>query len=236
MRKRGKLLLYIALIACTFYAAYRISSSRTFQFFGEIVSRVETDEKIVALTFDDGPSKNTDSVLNLLRELDVKATFFVTGGEMQEDPGRGRRIAAEGHELGNHTYSHPRMVFKSPEYIRQQIEKTDELIRKAGHSGEIFFRPPGCKKLLLLPWYLSRNNRVTVTWDIEPDSIQGIMDDPDKIAENILHNAKPGSIILLHVMYDSRKPSVEALPGIVSGLRKKGYRLVTLSELLKDRR
>lgn len=95
------------------FGTWRLVNSRTFQLFGEIVPRVETDAPLVALTFDDGPTAAfTDVVLNTLRERDVRATFFVTGHELEKNPIAGRRIVAEGHELGNHSYTHARMIFK----------------------------------------------------------------------------------------------------------------------------
>ena len=212
-------------------ALWQLSKSRTFQLFGRIVPRVETRRRLAALTFDDGPTRGrTAEVLRLLRERGVRATFFVTGGELERDMDAGRELVAAGHELGNHSYSHERMVFVTPSYVRREVERTDELIRAAGHAGEIYFRPPYGKKLLALPLYLSRHGRTTVTWDVEPDS------DPDAHAGVIMRRAlsrvRPGSIILLHVMYPGRAETMRAVPFIVEGLKREGYSFVTVSELL----
>lgn len=131
-----------------------LSNSRTFQFFGNLVHKVETEQKVVALTFDDGPTHYTEEILSLLAELDVQATFFVTGRELAENPEAGAMVVEAGHELGNHSWSHQRMVFKSPGFIRDEIQRTNEQIRAASHQGPIHFRPPNGKKLLLLPRYL----------------------------------------------------------------------------------
>ncbi|MGE5551174.1 MAG: polysaccharide deacetylase family protein [Bacteroidota bacterium] len=225
--------LVIAIMSTLSAAVWQVSKSRSFQCFGGIVRRVETDEKIVALTFDDGPSAAyTGEVLRVLAALDVKATFFVTGAELAANMAQGKQIVAAGHELGNHTYSHKRMVFKSPAFIRQEIEATDRLIRSAGYRGAIHFRAPGCKKLILLPWYLRRHNRKSIVWDVEPESDPKTAADAAKIAAHVTARVRPGSIVLLHVMYDGRAESRRAVGGIVRALRAEGYSFVTVSALL----
>lgn len=214
-------------------ALLQLSRSRTFQFFGRIVPRVETSQRLIALTFDDGPTRDqTAEVLRLLREHGVRATFFVTGGELEQNPEAGRDIVAAGHELGNHSYSHERMVFVTPAYVRREVERTDELIMAAGHTGPIYFRPPYGKKLLALPFYLSRHDRKTITWDVEPDSELAADADAGTITRRVLNRTRPGSIILLHVMYPSRAETMKAVPFIIEGLKRDGYRFVTISELL----
>lgn len=225
-----------AVIILFVLVTWRLANSRTFQLFGEIVPRVETSQRVVALTFDDGPTPEAvDQVLSVLRERRVKATFFLIGGALEEHPELGRRIAQEGHEVGNHSYSHERMIFKTPSFIREEIERTDQLIRNTGYQGSIQFRPPYGKKLVLLPYYLSKMHRKSIMWDIEPDSDSDLAKDADKIVAHVLSQARPGSIILLHVMYKSGAPSISAVPGIIDGLRQRGYEFKTVSELLLTR-
>ncbi|WP_124728235.1 polysaccharide deacetylase family protein [Staphylospora marina] len=208
-------------------------NARDFQFFGGITHRIDTDEKVVALTFDDGPAENTDAILDILKKHQVKGTFYLIGSDLEKNMDKGKKIAAEGHEIGNHSYSHTRMVFKTPSFIREEIEKTDELIRQAGYQGEIHFRPPYGKKFVFLPQYLSETGRRTITWDVEPETYAEIDGNAEKITEHVLANTRPGSIILLHVMYENRKASLESVDAIIQGLKAKGYRFVTVSELLK---
>lgn len=216
-----------------FVTLWQVSNSRSFQFFGTIIPRVNTSEKVVALTFDDGPTKGaTDEVLRALREMNVKATFFVMGAELEQNMDEGRKIVAAGHELGNHSYSHVRMVLVTPSFVREEIEKTDRLIKEAGYTGEINFRPPYGKKLLALPYYLSKTGRKTIMWDIEPDSNPRRASDSRTIIEETQKRVRPGSIILLHVMYSSRQQSLNAVKGIIESLQQEGYRFVTVSELL----
>jgi chitin deacetylase len=226
-------ILSLVLTPMVLYGAWTISRSRTFQLFGEIVPRVETTERVVALTFDDGPTPQfTEEVLSLLRDENVKATFFVTGTELGRNLALGQQIVAAGHELGNHSFSHRRMMGQSPVLIREEVERTDQLIREAGHQGPIHFRPPHCKKLLFLPYYLARTGRTTITWDIEPDSFAEVAAEPAGIAGHVRDRARPGSIILLHVMYPGRRTSMDAVPGIIRALNERGYRFATVSELL----
>ena len=107
-------------------------NSRTYQLFGGLTKQVETHQKVVALTFDDGPADNTNQILSLLEEYNTKATFFLIGAEIEKFPEEARRIAEEGHQIGNHTYSHNRMIFKTPSYYKDEIEKTDQLIQNTG--------------------------------------------------------------------------------------------------------
>jgi peptidoglycan/xylan/chitin deacetylase (PgdA/CDA1 family) len=212
---------------------WQLSASRQFQLFGELVHRVDTEQKLVALTFDDGPTPHyTAAILHLLAVYQVKATFFVTGAETQRYMTQAKQIVAAGHQLGNHSWFHHRMLFMSLDNISREIEGTDQQIRDAGFTGEILFRPPYGKKLLMLPWYLAETNRTTVMWDSAPESFDEQSEDAETMAAEVLEEVQPGSIVLLHVMYKNREASRAALPLIIKGLRAKGYRMVTVSELL----
>lgn len=237
MARISRLLLRTALALVIVFAAlfgvWRVSDLRSWQAFGTIVPRVEVDEKVVALTFDDGPTPaGADAILPLLDSLGVRATFFVNGASLAERPEVGRRLVAAGHELGNHTWSHRRMLLMSRAAIRREVERTDSMIRAVGWRGPIHFRPPYGKKLVGLPWYLHRTGRTTVTWDVEPESHSRIDGSAERIAAHVLERTRPGSIILLHVMFPSRAESRRAVPAIVRGLRARGYRFVTVSELM----
>lgn len=219
----GILLVFLLLLG-----TYQLMNSRTHQLFGGLTEQVETTQKVVALTFDDGPTKNVNQILSLLDQYHAKATFFLIGEEIVKHPEEAEKIAAAGHQIGNHTYSHSRMVFKTPSYIREEIEKTDQLIQKAGYNGEIDFRPPNGKKLVVLPYYLNKHNRDTITWNIEPDSYY--TNAADKV-KYVTKNIKPGSIILMHPMYDDTGQELQAIEGILQALSKKGYTFVTVNKL-----
>lgn len=213
---------------------WNVSSARTFQFFGDLVARVETDEKVVALTFDDGPDPaGTQQVLDLLAAEQVPAMFFLMGRDLEKHPDLGRQIAQAGHEIGNHTYNHQRMIGVLPGTVAKEIEDTDAQIRRTGYSGDIHFRPPNGKKLFALPHYLEEHNRTTVMWDVEPDSAG--TPTAQEIAQQTLKETRPGSIILLHPMYAGRDQTRQALKPVITGLKERGYRFVTVSALLNSR-
>ena len=235
IRSKTKLvaLVSVVLIIICLIALWQISRSRTFQFFGELIPRINTSQKVVALTFDDGPTVDaTDQILAILAEQNIKATFFVIGADLERNLDQGRKIVAAGHELGNHSYSHERMILVTPSFVKQEIETTDKVIRDAGYQGEILFRPPYGKKLFALPYYLSKTGRKTITWDVEPESYPEIDANADKITAHVLSNTRPGSIIILHVMYPNRRESMKAVKTIVEGLKSQGYSFKTVSELL----
>ena len=235
MKKRIALIAVVLTIIIS-VGLRQVSRSRTFQFFGEIIPRVETSQKIVALTFDDGPTPEaTDQILAILSEMNVRATFFVTGAELEQNLEQGKKLVAAGHQLGNHSYSHVRMFFVTPSFVKQEIESTDKLIRETGYQGDIHFRPPYGKKLFTLPYYLWKHRRKSITWDVEPDSYPEIAADANKIVEHVLANVRPGSIIILHVMYPNRRESMKSVKMIVEGLRADGYEFKTVSELLAAR-
>lgn len=216
--------------------AWRFCNSRSMQVVGQIVNRVETTEPVVALTFDDGPAPT--ATLQILRDLaveNVRATFFLIGSQVAAHPDSARALVAAGHEIGNHTNSHPRMLGLSQAHIADELESTDQLIRQAGYDGAVHFRSPFAKKFVALPLYLWRTNRINVLWDVEPESDSDVNGDPARIVRHVIENVRPGSIVLLHVMPPSRKASLAAVPQIVSQLRARGFRFVTVSELLKLR-
>lgn len=233
MRRWITVLVVLALAVSALFGLLQLSNARTFQVFGDLVARVETNRAVVALTFDDGPTTNyTQSVLEILEAHDVKATFFLTGRETAENTQQAKAIADAGHEIGNHSWSHNRMIFVSPATVQAEIEDTDAAIRAAGYQGALHFRPPYGKKLVTLPWYLAQNNRTTIMWDLEPEADPAAAENPRAMAEYVIANAANGSIIIMHVMYESRETSRQALPALIDGLKARGFEFVIVSELL----
>lgn len=234
MSKRKKTFILTAIfIIWIGVTLYYLTKSRTFQFLGEIYSKVDTKQKVVALTFDDGPTKNTDTILAILKAHNVKATFFINGDKIENHLNETKKIVSAGHELGNHSYSHQRMIFKTYNFIKDEIDRTDSLIRQSGYSGTINFRPPNGKKLFVLPYYLKQKNRKTIMWDVEPEAISDISESSDMIADYVVDNSSSGSIILLHVMFDNRKESLKSISKIIAGLEQKGFEFKTITELLE---
>lgn len=207
---------------------FQIAKSRTFQFFGHVTDQVQTTEKVVALTFDDGPTKNVDKLLPILEKYQAKATFFLIGKDIENYPEGVTKIAEAGHQIGNHSYSHERMVLKSPSFMKEEIKKTDQLIQEHGYDGDIDFRPPYGKKFILLPYFLKKEGKETIMWNLEPDTFYT---DSEAKVNYVRDNVTPGSIILMHPMYD--EAALEAVEGVLQSLTEEGYTFVTVEELMK---
>lgn len=223
----------LALVLGLAWSGWKLSNSRVYQLVGDLVTRVDTPDSIVALTFDDGPSPAlTDSVLAVLDSLNVLATFFMVGDRMRDRHEVVERVAQAGHELANHSTTHPRLVLKSPRTIRREVEDTDALIRATTGQDVVYFRPPYGKRLLGLPLYLRRSGRPVVLWNLEPDTFHS---DADGMVQYVVDRVVPGSIVLLHVELRPRAQERAALPRIITELQSRGYRFVTLSELMTAR-
>ncbi len=228
------LVIAVLIIFCAIFLFF-VSKSRSFQFFGELLTTIPNDDNKIALTFDDGPTENTAAILDKLDELGVKATFFVCGDGIDARLEDAKAIVQAGHELGNHSYSHKRMIFKSYDFCKEEVAETNELIRASGYDGEIFFRPPYGKKLFVLPYYLNQNDMKTVMWSIEPETILGYNASPDEIAQYVIDNVKSGSIILLHPMFNAENV-LEALDILVPKLQEQGYKFGRVADLYNEYR
>ena len=207
-----------------------LSKAPCLQLVGDLTCRVETDDKIVALTFDDGPTpRGVAAVLPILDRYDARATFFLIGEDLKRHPQAARQILAAGHELGNHTYSHQRNVGRSLAFYREELGKTRQLLRAVGSDSDLF-RPPYGRKLVGLPLEVERAGLKTITWDVADRAEE--FPEPADYARDIVERARPGSIILIHPMYRGNATAREALPMNLAQLRDRGYDIVTVSELL----
>jgi peptidoglycan/xylan/chitin deacetylase (PgdA/CDA1 family) len=193
----------------------------------ELVSSADTERKVVALTFDDGPSEYTERYLDVLREKDVRATFFEIGQEMPGREDTMRRILAEGDELGDHTMNH----VEYPGY--GQIAGAAARIRAYTGFQPCLFRPPGGAQNQAVIDTAGSLGMKTITWDVDPRdwSLPGT----SEIYSNIIDNAKPGAIILMHDGGGPRDETLAALPRIIDTLRARGYGFETVSALLGDK-
>ena len=189
-------------------------------------------EKVIALTIDDGPwPKTTAEMLDILKGNNVKATFFWVGSALQENPEIAKRVVAEGHAIGNHTWHH--WYRKMDEATaKSEIEKTNELIYKTTGVKTSFFRPPGGYLNNGLAAYAKSQKNSVVMW-----SVTSADTDPrakyQVFVKNVIRDAKPGAIVLMHDGGGNRERTVKALPEIISGLKQQGYRFVTVPELLE---
>jgi peptidoglycan/xylan/chitin deacetylase (PgdA/CDA1 family) len=185
----------------------------------------------VALTFDDGPSPYTLQILKILQKEKAKATFFVIGKQAEKRGALLRRILSIGCEIGNHTYSHLNSEKAEREKLIGEILNTHEVVRKETGGRISFFRPPGAWLDALSYKTIRSLGYEVVLWDV--DSLDWKYKNRDVIVSRVLSEVKPGSVILLHDGGGDRSATVEALPIIIKEIRKRGYSLVTLSELLR---
>ncbi|WP_286625516.1 MULTISPECIES: polysaccharide deacetylase family protein [unclassified Thermosynechococcus] len=204
------------------------------KFWGQLVYQVKPlkPEKVVALTFDDGPwGTSTRQVLQILKEEEVKATFFVLGKHALMYPNIIADIVKAGHAVGNHSWSHPYQPV-DPEVAKQEIENTSALIAKQSQAQTRLFRPPGGNLTTGLVDYAKSKNYAIILWSVDTHDTRPNTTAAD-IVERTLKEVKPGSIILLHDGGGDRATTRKALPTLIRRLRQKGYRFVTVPELLQ---
>ncbi|MFL9842697.1 polysaccharide deacetylase family protein [Sphingomonas sp. ST-64] len=202
--------------------------ARCWAFGAPVLCRIESDEKLVALSFDDGPTRaGLDAILPVLAKHGARATFFVIGAEVESYPDGVRRIAAAGHEVGNHSFDHRRMISPFSTAYRDALAHTDRAIAAAGAPQPKLFRPPYGIKFTGLARAL--DGKTIAMWDFEePVARPG---GARAYADAVVAAARPGSIILIHPMYASRTIEREALPHVLTGLKSRGFRIVTVSDL-----
>jgi peptidoglycan/xylan/chitin deacetylase (PgdA/CDA1 family) len=188
----------------------------------------------VALTFDDGPDPvHTPHVLDILARAEVTATFFLIGRRASAAADLARRIAGDGHELGNHTWSHPRLWLAGPGATRDEIERGHEAVARAAGRAPCFFRPPwGLANLAAGP-PLARLGTPSVLWTVQPEGLGPVA--PDRQLDRCLARIEPGAICDLHDadgVPGAGNRLVAYLPRLIERLRRGGYALVPLGELV----
>lgn len=189
-------------------------------------------EKYIALTFDDGPHKSyTAEILDILREYNIQATFFIVGENCEKYPEIVARIIDEGHEIGNHTYSHFPNIAKLDEetILREMLRVEDALHELRGYRPKVF-RPPGGVYNIALDRVATELNYTAVLWNI--DTHDWKRPPSRKIASEVMKKVKPGYIILMHDYVVGSSNTPDALRIILPELLDLGYRFVTISELI----
>jgi len=197
------------------------------------ISRVPIEEKLVALTFDAGSDAgHTRAILDILASHDVPATFFLTGAWLEKCSDLGLAVASAGHALGNHTYTHPHLTELTDEEVRLELERTETRALDAlGRSLKPLFRPPFGEYDERVARAVARTGYThIIMWTV--DSLDWKMIPPEELTRRVLEGACPGAIVLMHVGSQTHTP--EALPEIIEGLARAGYRLVTVPELLEE--
>lgn len=186
------------------------------------------DQRRVALTFDDGPDPvRTPALLDALAELDVRATFFLLGKQVEAHPDIAHRIAREGHEIGNHTYSHRYLPLARSRSVIAELAATDRAIQAATGIVPTLARPPYGGRSPRNVQAFHRAGKQLVTWDVNSDDWKGAA--ADDVARHVVERTRPGSIVLLHEARENGEVSIEAVRMLVPELRARGLSLTTVS-------
>jgi delta-lactam-biosynthetic de-N-acetylase len=184
--------------------------------------------RTVALTFDDGPEAGfSDRILDILKRYDVKASFFVVGRFAAVEPDCIRRMIAEGHIVANHSHYHNNITKLPPENAHLEWDMCQETIRTITGTYPVFCRPPGGQYNEFVLELAAKRGLVPVFWTVNPGDYRA-KDSAPELARKVVGQIHPGAIVLLHI---GVQPTVEALPAIIEGIRKKGYSFVTVDQL-----
>ena len=193
------------------------------------ITQVRTSRPVVAMTFDDGPHPRlTPILLDMLKARRIRATFYVIGNRVPQWPGLVQRMLAEGHEVANHTWSHPFLTRLSSSGVLSQLDRTAQAVEKVTGRRPVTMRPPyGAMSYRQRQMVLEARKLPTVLWSVDPQDWR--RPGSSVVAQRILHQTRPGGIVLSH---DIHSPTIKAMPRTLDGLAAKGFRFVTVSELL----
>lgn len=202
---------------------------------GEIIWEVNTGEKLIAFTFDDGPSPTfTPQILNLLAKYNARATFFVNGKEAEKFPEIIKRQYNEGHEIANHTYSHKEVNQMSEEELLLDLKKAHQVVKNIINKDMKLFRPTSGYYDETIVKIASKLDYKVIIWTWGLDSKDWLYKDHNKIAANIYNNINPGNIVLFHDRGGNRENTIKTLHILLPLLQEKGYQFVTVSDLLNN--
>ncbi|MDR3542499.1 MAG: polysaccharide deacetylase family protein [Desulfosporosinus sp.] len=187
---------------------------------------IHTSQKVIALTFDDGPDSDfTEAILDILNQKHVKATFFVIGKNVSQNPSLLRRMVTEGHEIGNHGYTHS----YGQRTLTDELKQTDQSVYSATGTHTHFYRPPGGYVTKNQIEMIKDQGYVVTLWSV--DSRDWRRPGVEGIVSNVAQKAFPGAIVLLHDGGGYRSQTVSAVERLIDQLNAEVYRFVTLSEL-----
>jgi peptidoglycan-N-acetylglucosamine deacetylase len=169
-------------------------------------------------------------ILKVMRKYDVKATFFLDGSWVKKNPSLAKMIVEEGHEIGNHAYTHPDLNKLSTEKVRQELQKTSEVIEAAIDKNPKWFAPPSGSYNQQVVEIAAQLNMKTVLWSV--DTVDWMKPNPQEMAYRVLQKIHPGAMILMH----PTDPTAHAIERIIIGIKEKGYEIGILSQLLSEKR
>jgi peptidoglycan-N-acetylglucosamine deacetylase len=199
-----------------------------------MINEVPTSQKAVAITFDDGPNPTyTPQVLEIFSEAKGKVTFFMIGEQMKNHPEVVKQVAALGHEIGNHTFTHPKLSLLSTTECLEEIERTERLIEELAGRKPVVFRPPYLDYSEDTVSLLQQKGYPTMIGALNLEAQDWEQPGARHILEKSRDAVKNGSILIFHDGYGDRSQTIEAIRMLVSELTAQGYQFVTVSELLE---
>jgi len=226
--------LFIISVCSTELITYADKGRPYYEETGVVVWDINTEDKIIALTFDDGPHpKYTAAILDLLAKYDAKATFFIIGKNAEKYPEVVLRSYSEGHELANHTFSHPFKV--SVAELQKELRQTKEIIYSITGFSPALFRPVGGNYNDSMINAAVKDGYKVVMWSWHQDTQDWKQPGVKKITQKVLKGSKPGDVILFHDGGGDRSQTIKALEEILPVLKKQGYTFVTISELIESK-
>ncbi len=218
-------LLFIVYSGIVFYGCYYVGSN----FFIEIICSAKTNKKEIAISFDDGPAENhTPEILKLLKQENINATFFCIGKHIEGNEDILKQIIADGHIVGNHSYSHHFWfdMFSSKKMLADLKMMDDEMEKVTGLKPKLFRPPygvtnPNVKKAIVKGQY------TPVGWSVR--SMDTVIKDENKLLQKINGSLKPGAVFLFH---DTSKSTLKALPAFIKEVKNRGYNIIPLDKML----
>lgn len=213
------LVLLIIIILCSWYPKMHFSSNT--------ISRIHTQDKILVLTFDDGPGEQTNDILDVLAEKNVTATFFLVGERLAWYPNETARIIVEGHSIGSHSQAHKFALFGGEKDFIIGVENIESFTKEQIS----YYRPPYGFRTIQVMKEAEKEKVMIILWDIMAKDYDGWNE--ERIAQYTLKRIRPGSIIVLHDGPEHREETTQALIKIIDGAREKGYHFVSLTTALE---
>lgn len=240
MKKTVRIILFLIIFLILTTIAFCVFFDQAIFTRNGTIYKINTQDKVIALTFDDGPSSIwTPQILNILKEHNVKATFFMIGKHVEKYPEIVKRIAQEGHEMGNHTYLHHVLIYYTDDELQLELSHTKSLIEKITGKSVELFRPPKAWLTTNEKEYIKNMGYKTILWNLNSKDWVTLFSE-DYIIKHLTKKIRPGSIILFHdsggifsIEGGNRSNTIKSVLRLINELKSKGYKFLTVSELLK---
>ena len=235
IKKHNHLFRFILAATCAVLAAALLISAKPYTPVRDdnVFSHHKNSQKKIALTFDDGPHPvYTAQILDLLAEYNIKATFFLVGDNVQKYPNLVLREENEGHELGNHTLTHPKIAKLTTQALQLEILKNERVIYELTDERTKLFRPPEGLCTQRISNLASSLDYTIILWNI--DTLDWAHNKSEEIISLVTNKIQPGDILLFHDYIVGESPTIDALKIIIPSLLKEGYQFVTVSELIRS--